>query len=449
MPQKTDPFNGRRVRLSKRKSSNNSSCGNSEHHYTSMNTSMYPSCSKQLGSEGFQALGEGASTLQKKSINSCVTEWKTKMNGECLAVDLNASFEGAFKSVDETKAASFAAQKEAEAMSEEPPPLEPEEEVVIEETAVGDAFDGMWIPGLYPGGLDDGGETDLVALGLVDDLVHDFALSEDIEQLPTPAVLSRVGSELDEVASGHVNAESIDPKNMFACSWAENVGDQSKLMQVSECAGPLDGKVLTKANSVVSTSKSCTSLKQAVRTDEGSTDIAKPSRFSRWTLREDQILVSGIQAEGGKKINWKLISSKYFNGARNENQCKGRWKKQLRPGVKRSAWTQDEDDMVIMNREIGMSWPEIAAILGRMSDQVRDRWANVLDPSLNKSPITKEERQIIFEAQQKYGNKWTAIAKLLPGRSENMVKNCFHNAKMVTRRRMRKAAADAMKHQKA
>mmetsp|Transcript_23442 Transcript_23442/g.48661 ORF Transcript_23442/g.48661 Transcript_23442/m.48661 type:complete len:343 (-) Transcript_23442:574-1602(-) len=327
MPQKTDPFNGRRVRLSKRKSSNNSSCGNSEHHYTSMNTSMYPSCSKQLGSEGFQALGEGASTLQKKSINSCVTEWKTKMNGECLAVDLNASFEGAFKSVDETKAASFAAQKEAEAMSEEPPPLEPEEEVVIEETAVGDAFDGMWIPGLYPGGLDDGGETDLVALGLVDDLVHDFALSEDIEQLPTPAVLSRVGSELDEVASGHVNAESIDPKNMFACSWAENVGDQSKLMQVSECAGPLDGKVLTKANSVVSTSKSCTSLKQAVRTDEGSTDIAKPSRFSRWTLREDQILVSGIQAEGGKKINWKLISSKYFNGARNENQCKGRWKK--------------------------------------------------------------------------------------------------------------------------
>lgn len=40
------------------------------------------------------------------------------------------------------------------------------------------------------------------------------------------------------------------------------------------------------------------------------------------------------------------------------------------------------------------------------------RWHNHLDPEVNKNDWTYKEEKIMFEAHQKYGNKWTEIAKL-------------------------------------
>lgn len=57
------------------------------------------------------------------------------------------------------------------------------------------------------------------------------------------------------------------------------------------------------------------------------------------------------------------------------------------------------------------------------STQCRDRWVNHLDPGVKKGGWTGEEDEILEAAQAEYGNKWTEIAKLLPGRSENTVKN--------------------------
>ena len=75
-----------------------------------------------------------------------------------------------------------------------------------------------------------------------------------------------------------------------------------------------------------------------------------------------------------------------------------------------------------------IKWAEIMKqIPGRTAEQIRSRYVNALDPSLIKTPWTKEEDEILFKYQRKLGNKWTVIKKFLPGRSENSIKNRFNN----------------------
>nr|GME18265.1 myb-related protein Myb4-like [Ipomoea batatas] len=120
--------------------------------------------------------------------------------------------------------------------------------------------------------------------------------------------------------------------------------------------------------------------------------------------------------------------------------------------LKKGAWSPQEDRRLIsyINKYGIWNWSQMPKFAGlaRTGKSCRLRWINYLRPDVKRGPFSVEEVEVIVRMYLSLGNRWSAMAAQLPGRTDNDIKNFYHthlkkNLEAVSVPVSRRAAAAA------
>lgn len=95
-------------------------------------------------------------------------------------------------------------------------------------------------------------------------------------------------------------------------------------------------------------------------------------------------------------------------------QCRQRWLKCTRPGIKKGKWSDHEDKLLQKVMESHFhGWKYVAEkIPYRTSKQCRDRWNNYVSPAINKNPFSIKDDKLLKRIFAIYGNQWAKLAQV-------------------------------------
>ncbi|KAF0920532.1 hypothetical protein E2562_035641 [Oryza meyeriana var. granulata] len=119
------------------------------------------------------------------------------------------------------------------------------------------------------------------------------------------------------------------------------------------------------------------------------------------------------------------------------------YKQKLRKGL----WSPEEDEKLMnhITKHGHGCWSTVPKLAGlqRCGKSCRLRWINYLRPDLKRGAFSQEEEDLIVELHAVLGNRWSQIATRLPGRTDNEIKNLWNSC---IKKKLRQKGIDPNTH---
>jgi len=136
-----------------------------------------------------------------------------------------------------------------------------------------------------------------------------------------------------------------------------------------------------------------------------------------WKNTEDEILKAAVMKYGLNQ--WARISSLLVR--KSAKQCKARWYEWLDPSIKKTEWSQAEDEKLLhLAKIMPCQWRSIAPIVGRTAAQCLERYEHLLDAVVSaqqqgQADENDAEQELLIQRSSQQQLSGGHLRRLRPG----------------------------------